>query len=98
MALATAYRVPHSVFLGWDADDRDKAVAWHLRRLETCLDCGTRAEEWDPERGGAKNAYRAELVRCAGCEARERAEASVPKDAGRGVTVVLKPNPKASRG
>ena len=96
MAVCADYRIPHSEFLRWDTDDRDKAIAWHLRQADTCPSCGTRPEEWDPKRDGHQWAYVAEPRRCRGCEVRELGEASQPKDAGRGVSIVLKRNPEAS--
>lgn len=98
MAVAAGYRVRHSEFLSWDRDDRDKAIWWHLRTQATCPGCGTRAEEWDEARGGHRDAFVAELSRCRGCELRGRAEASVGKDDGRGIRVILTPNPKAKEG
>lgn len=95
--MCAVYRIPHSEFLSWGRNDRDKAIAWHLRQAETHGPCGTRAEEWDEDHGGHRDAYIATPVRCRGCEVRERGEASLPKDAGRGVSIALKPNPKVGR-
>ena len=65
--VAAEYRIPHSVFLSWDADDRDKAI-WHfVRRQERCPDCGTREAEWDPKQGGRIDAYQARDRVCRGC-------------------------------
>lgn len=88
MAVAEKYRLPHSRFLAWDSDDRDKAIEWHLLQQETCPNCGTRPEEWDPTHGGHHNAYKPVFRRCRGCEVRAGAENT--EDAkGRGVHVTL---------
>lgn len=63
------YRIPHSEFLSWSADDRDKAIWVWLRERQTCSSCGTRPDEWDPEQGGHRRAYLAETVICRGCQA-----------------------------
>lgn len=65
--MCAAYQVPHSEFLAWAQDDRDKAI-WHLiRQRQKCPGCGTRAAEWDPAQGGRGDAYQAEVVQCPGC-------------------------------
>lgn len=90
MAVCAAYGIPHSEFLGWRASDRDKAIWWHIRQQETCPSCGTRPEEWDPDRGGHRRAYVARKRRCHGCAAKQQVEASIdPDQEGRGVHVVL---------
>lgn len=79
--------IPHSEFLRWDKDDRDKAIAWQLRKMATCPRCGTRHEEWEEDH----NAYVGEERQCRGCEVRERTEAAIPKDdPRRGVYVTLR--------
>lgn len=78
--------IPHSKFLQWDSDDRDKAIAWQLRRMSTCPRCRTRDDEWEHDH----HAYVAEKVRCRGCEVREAAEASLTQEDGRGAYVTLR--------
>lgn len=97
MAVCAAYQVPHSQFLGWDKPDRDKAIWWHIRSNEACGSCGTRRAEWDPEQGGHGEAYVATPSRCPGCEQIELARDSPEASAGRGVQVLLKPNPDVER-
>lgn len=43
------------------------ALWQHIREAETCSGCGTRAEEWDPERGGSRTAYLPAETVCPGC-------------------------------
>lgn len=86
MAVCAAYRIPHSTFLEWDADDRDKAITWHLRQAQACPDCHTRPEEWADDH----NAYKAVKHHCRGCEVRQQVQDSVTEEDGRGVHVVLK--------
>lgn len=61
----------------WTRGDRDKAIWWYLRRQSTCPSCGTREEEWDPARGGDRDAaYAPERHHCRGCQIKNEAEAS----------------------
>lgn len=94
------YRIPHSEFLrSWSQSDRDKAIWFHLRELETCGGCGTREEEWFPHgrvlNGRPQqpvNAYVAATDYCEGCATRERheAQAVVQKDTGKGKRTILR--------
>lgn len=88
MAVCVAYRIPHSEFASWSAPDRDKALWWQAREAERCDSCGTRPSEWAADR----HAYSAKKTRCLGCEAKERAEASIRKDEGKGVRVEMHRN------
>ncbi|MEV1245082.1 hypothetical protein [Nonomuraea sp. NPDC049750] len=87
--VCAAYRIPHSEFLRWDADDRDKAIWHHIWRQEECQHCRTRDEEWDESRGGYRYAYVAEKRRCRGCEVKEAAQETVTAEDGRGVYVAM---------
>jgi hypothetical protein len=86
------YGIPHSAFLKWDKDDRDKAILYRLRKRSECPRCSTRPEEWDEARGGDLNAYVPDLIRCRGCEQRQAFEASLTDDLGRGLQTILRPN------
>ena len=66
--------IPHSVFLGWDRDDRDKALWWLIHQRQTCSACGTRPEQWDEAQGGDLHAYAAEPYHCRGCEVMAQGE------------------------
>ena len=90
LAVCADYKIRHSEFLGWSQLDRDKAI-WHLmQQREACPSCGTRPDEWDPEKGGHRRAYIARKRRCYGCEAKQQVEASIdPEKEGRGVHVML---------
>lgn len=94
MAVCAEYRIPHSTFLAWDDDDRDKAI-WHLRRKkEACGECGTRPDEWNEAKGGHRHAYVAEIRNCRGCEVRKAGEAaldSARKKYPKGAYVTLRP-------
>ena len=94
MAVCAEYRMPHSAFLEWNQDDRDKAI-WYLRRQrEACGDCGTRPSEWDESQGGHRNAYVARIEHCRGCEVRQsgqRALDSNQKHYPKGSRVALRP-------
>ncbi|MGW4426435.1 hypothetical protein [Streptosporangium sp. NPDC004631] len=95
--MCALYRVRHSEFLGWSADDRDKAVWQHVRARQTCPHCRTRAAEWDERVGGHRHAYVARETRCRGCEVVESKKASMDGTEGRGVYVELRPR-EAMRG
>lgn len=56
------------MFLSWSKEDRDKAIWHHVREKQRHHRCGTRPDEWDPEKGGRRDAYRAVLDVCPGCE------------------------------
>ena len=60
--------LPHSVFLGWDPDDRNKALWWIIHQRQRCPNCGTRPEVFDESRGGDLHAYVSEPHHCRGCE------------------------------
>lgn len=86
-------RIFHSDFLARSQDDRDKAIWTVLRERQTCSRCGTRAEEWDPDRGGDRAAYRAVTGVCRGCqELDSRTDTLTEAQRGRGVYVHLQPN------
>ena len=84
--------MPHSAFLAWDKDDRDKAIWQYVRGKQTCSQCGTREAEWLESAGGDRHAYDPALKRCPGCEARENFRASVDENKqGKGTYVALIP-------
>ncbi len=82
--------------MSWSDSDRDKAIAYHLRRARTCGRCGTRPEEWDESVGGHRNAYMGEMDQCRGCEVLEGTQASITPEDGRAVRAVLVRNPHLS--
>lgn len=95
MAVCDDYKIAHAVFLGWDADDRDKAIWWHVRKAAACRSCGTRPEEWDPESGGDRRAYVATTYTCRGCQQLEARRDALTGKEGRGVHVTLtRPEPE----
>lgn len=83
--------LPHSVFLDWDPDDQDKAVAWSLAQAEICGGCGTRRAEWREDRF----AYVAEQWRCPGCELIEQAQEGIPEGKAKGIKTFLVPTAMA---
>jgi hypothetical protein len=93
MAVCSAYRIPHSSFLGWSQLDRDRAIWWYIRQRETCSSCGTRPDEWNPEKGGDRHAYVGQVDQCPGCVVVERTQEAPEMKQGRGNHVVLRRNP-----
>ena len=55
--------IPHSEFMEWDQDDRDKVIAAQMEKNRRCSSCGTAGWEWEEDRF----AYHAESYRCMGC-------------------------------
>lgn len=74
-------------------DDRDKAIWQYVRDKQTCRSCGTRKAEWLESAGGRRDAHRAALDICPGCECMQTFEASIDKDKrAKGSFVALIPN------
>jgi hypothetical protein len=95
MEVADHYRIRHSEFLSWSQDDRDKAINYHLWKRAACSTCGTRQEEWDPERGGDRHAYSAVLGHCRGCqEIESKREQMKSGPQIRGTYLALQRNPR----
>lgn len=93
LGLCHHYRIPHSEFLSWSQDDRDKALWWYVRERQTCPQCGTRDEEWDPQQGGHRHAYVATVETCRGCQALKTRESGLTDtERAGGNHVVLKRN------
>jgi hypothetical protein len=93
------YRIPHSEFLSWSDDDRAKAIWTYIRERTTCSQCGTRAEEWDPAKGGHRRAYIATVETCRGCQAmKTRENGLTDQQRAGGNHVVLRKNPEVKRG
>ncbi|WP_236244221.1 hypothetical protein [Streptomyces sp. CC210A] len=96
LELCERYGIPHSQFLGgdgrWSDLDRAKALAWQRWQRTLCPDCRTRAEEWDPAKGGHQHAYVTDTVRCPGCELIAQERDQVPEGrAGYGIKITLLP-------
>lgn len=68
MSYCAPLGIPHSTFLGWSPDDREKALWWEIHRRQTCQSCGTRSAEFDDD----KDAYLPEAWHCRGCEIKAR--------------------------
>lgn len=73
-----------------------KALAFEAYRRSVCEQCGTRAAEWDEDRGGDRFAYVTTTVRCVGCELIATEQQQVPDGAeGYGVRIGLVPRATA---
>lgn len=98
LAVCAQYKRFHSEFLALSQDDRDKAIWQFLRDRSTCPHCGTRPEEWDPDAGGNRAAYVADLTECEGCVVRLRGEAEAEQELRdfRGARIVLVRNQEVS--
>lgn len=102
MAYCGPRGIPHSHFLGgpalWTEADRDKAIWWSIHEAQKCPRCGTREEEWDPQRGGSIHAYHAVEHKCWGCVAKDGAEKKLERDPAPGLSVRLVRNPEVLGG
>lgn len=96
MAVCVEYRIPHTQFLEWDQVDRDKAIWWQIRQSEVCTNCGTREADWDPGRGGNRNAFKPEIRRCRGCEVKGQLEDTDEAKQGRGLYIVMRRREQSS--
>lgn len=72
--------LPRSEFLAWPEEDQDAALWWVVRDRQRCGSCGTHPDDWNPEVGGHKDAYCAEVRTCPGCQRRGVAEAELSKE------------------
>lgn len=92
--------IEYEDFLRWSKVSRDAALIWQARQRATCKQCGTRDEEWDPERGGHPSAFVATHHRCPGCAALEAAREADEKSTlprRRGVSIQLERRKAAER-
>ena len=99
LALCHDRGVPHSRFLSWPEHDQDKALAYAAYKASVCQGCGTRADEWEPARGGDRHAYEAVAETCPGCQVRGDLERQL-SDSGVEVSgryVALVPRAEAER-
>lgn len=99
MAACVAHGISHSHFLGgppvWTPEDRDKAVWYEIHKREACPSCGTRPDEWDPDKGGHDHAYLAQLQQCPGCATKAPADKKASEKPEPGWTARLVRNPGA---
>lgn len=73
--------IPHSVFLKWDPDDQDKAIAWSRRQKARCPGCGTIPEDWmDGGKPKEHPPYVADSFKCMGCLTLEYSNEEVRED------------------
>lgn len=70
---AEVYHISHTEFLSWDEGDRQKALAWELRKRQTCPNCGTRPDEWQ----GGERLYKPDVIQCIGCRELSNVQKSV---------------------
>lgn len=95
MAYCAPRGIPRSAFLAWSQEDRDAALTWQAEQGRRCPSCGTHPDDWDPERGGRRHAYKPDVEQCEGCSASHRGAEMFREqlDAFPGSRVVLVPNP-----
>ena len=78
--------LPHSQFLAWPEDDRDKALAYNREMASVCKGCGTRQSEWAAD----ADAYIGDFFTCDGC-ARMEGERDNVGEGAKGVHIRLLP-------
>lgn len=89
MAYCGPRALPHSEFLSWRREDRDKALWWVIHERTRCSSCGTRPDEFE----GDMNAFAAVPVHCRGCEIQAAADEEFEKhrkEYRRGTTIQLR--------
>lgn len=92
MAYCGPRGIPLSVFLEWDPDDQDAALLWQARESARCPSCRTHPDDWDPDAGGRRDAFHAEIEVCPGCRGLDAVrDATDPKTTPPGAHVVLRP-------
>lgn len=83
--------IPHSVFLGWDEDDQDKAIGYLRWKRECCQGCGVHPSEWptDPIDAEQDPPFRAVRSFCFGCQMTTESRKDVPSEHVMAVRVSL---------
>ena len=88
--------ISHSHYLGGPArfTDEDRAKFDALAEWEAglCDMCGTHADWWNPDHGGHRFAFIADLRRCPGCEVKDELQDQLDSKTS-GAHVFLRPNP-----
>lgn len=69
MAYVGPKGIPLSEFLTWDTHDQEAALLWQAHEARRCGQCRTHPWDWNPDKGGRRQAYTAEVVQCPGCAA-----------------------------
>lgn len=78
-----------SVFLSWNQNDQDAALAWSAHESRRYPD-GTHPDDWNEERGGSRRAYHPHVDVHPGTALLEATQASEAfQQAGRGASVHL---------
>lgn len=78
------------MFLSWPESDQQDALGWSAYESRRCRECGTHPDDWNPDVGGRKHAWHAEMRECKGCvETQRLADSPDVREAGRGVHIGL---------
>lgn len=94
MAYIGPLGIPLSTFLSWPEHDQDAALLWQAHESKRCHNCGTHPYDWNPDKGGRRHAYLAQVVRCPGCSVVDSAQKTNEKElAAPGMMVRLIPAP-----
>ena len=92
MQFCNAHGIPHSKFLDWDEDDRNKAVAFLYEEGSKCGMCGTADWEWEQEdeRGIMRpvRAYEPTGHFCMGCYLKSVAGEETGQEPGMSVRLI----------
>lgn len=74
--------IPHSEFMGWNDDDRNKALSYVAWKKKFCSKCGTDPDEWMDEDGkfAEPPPYEAVTNVCYGCATLEEERAGMDKE------------------
>lgn len=91
MAYCGPKGIPLSQFLSWHEDDQDAALLWQAHEGRRCRSCGTHPDDWDPDKGGRRDAYTAEVVVCPGCRSIDAARDRESETKIQGAHLMLRP-------
>jgi len=91
MAYCGPRGIPLSKFLAWADHDQDAALAWQAHEARRCPHCGTHPDDWNPDKGGRRDAFHGQVVICPGCQQIESSREREP-DAGNlhGARIILR--------
>lgn len=67
-------------FLAWSQHSQDAALVWSAHESRRCPGCGTHPEDWDPAKGGSRDARHWHPEVCVGCQRKQAADADLRKD------------------
>lgn len=94
MDYCAPHGIPYREFMGigrgWDQFSRDAVLLWQQLKRETCEQCGTHPDDWNPKAGGHIHAWAATKHSCKGCARVAAGQKALEKELQPGQHVGLK--------